>query len=86
MSEIPIPPWSLSEDVFIITQVNSIGNKWSYISKHLYGRTSNAVKNRYFGHIKRKNLSEDYLVEMLNNQTAQSVFKPVIHNLYTVIN
>ncbi|KAJ1607233.1 putative myb proto-oncogene protein [Cryptosporidium canis] len=39
--------WSLSEDRFILNQQNLWGNRWADIARHLPGRTTHAVKNRY---------------------------------------
>ena len=39
--------WSLSEDRFILNQQNIWGNRWADIARHLPGRTTHAVKNRY---------------------------------------
>ncbi len=37
----------------IITLYNQIGSSWKRISKELPGRPENAVKNRFYSHIKR---------------------------------
>lgn len=77
--------WTISEDVYIIRNVNKIGNKWAKICQGLPGRTSNAVKNRYFGHIKRKSLTEEELVSQWQNLKATSVFRPVPNYMYRII-
>eukprot|EP00587_Corethron_hystrix_P000658 CAMPEP_0113313080 /NCGR_PEP_ID=MMETSP0010_2-20120614/9644_1 /TAXON_ID=216773 ORGANISM="Corethron hystrix, Strain 308" /NCGR_SAMPLE_ID=MMETSP0010_2 /ASSEMBLY_ACC=CAM_ASM_000155 /LENGTH=239 /DNA_ID=CAMNT_0000169015 /DNA_START=138 /DNA_END=857 /DNA_ORIENTATION=+ /assembly_acc=CAM_ASM_000155 len=38
--------WTLEEDEIIINKNTSLGNRWVKISKFLYGRTPNSVKNR----------------------------------------
>lgn len=50
--------WTEEEDNFIIAQHNSIGNKWSEISKLMEGRTENSVKNRYKSLAKRHTVGE----------------------------
>lgn len=39
--------WTEEEDEILINAQIQMGNKWSYISKLLPGRSENAVKNRY---------------------------------------
>lgn len=39
--------WTEQEDEILINAQIQMGNKWSYISKLLPGRSENAVKNRY---------------------------------------
>lgn len=45
--------WSLEEDVFILEQQRTIGNKWSEIARSLSGRNENSVKNRWKSMLKR---------------------------------
>ena len=45
--------WTAEEDVYIMTQQQVIGNKWSKIAKQLPGRTENQVKNRFKSLLKR---------------------------------
>ena len=40
--------WTMNEDQFILSQVETIGTKWAQISHMLPGRTPNSIKNRYF--------------------------------------
>ena len=40
-------PWSAEEDIQLLELINTIGKKWSEISRHLPGRTMHTVKNRY---------------------------------------
>jgi len=41
------------EDDLIVELVNTLGTKWAQISKHLPGRTDNAVKNRFYSTLRR---------------------------------
>jgi hypothetical protein len=47
-------PWTTEEDKIIAEIVKQEGHKWSLISKHLPGRTDNAVKNRFNSTIKKR--------------------------------
>jgi hypothetical protein len=46
--------WTPEEDRVIEVLCNLFGGKWKKISKNLPGRTSDAIKNRYYSVIKRK--------------------------------
>ena len=77
--------WSAAEDCFILSQRSKIGNKWTQISECLSGRSPNAVKNRYFGHLKRLGITERDIVLSMVSQHCQSAFSPVSHADYTVM-
>lgn len=47
------------EDRIILEEYQKIGKRWSEIAKKLNGRPENAVKNRFYSHIKRKILKEE---------------------------
>jgi hypothetical protein len=46
--------WTPEEDQIILSLRNMNGNRWSYISSHLPGRTEAQVKNRFYSYIKKK--------------------------------
>jgi hypothetical protein len=46
----PFEPW---EDQLIITKQKEIGNRWALIAKQLNGRSTNAVKNRWYAGLKQ---------------------------------
>ncbi|ELP91639.1 trichome differentiation protein GL1, putative [Entamoeba invadens IP1] len=81
-------PWLSYEDTIIIQTHNEVGNKWTFISKKLVGRSANDVKNRYFGSLK-KNLSKGSYKENSTSdnekQSSFTVFRPVDSSLYTVL-
>ncbi|ELP94440.1 transcription factor WEREWOLF, putative [Entamoeba invadens IP1] len=78
-------PWTVTEDIFILKAVNQYGRKWSVICTMIQGRTANNIKNRFFGHLKRLNITEEMLEETLKNMKAESVFTPVASSLYEVV-
>jgi hypothetical protein len=45
--------FSAHEDAMIIALVRRIGTRWSEVSKHLPGRTSKSIKNRYYSALKK---------------------------------
>mmetsp|Transcript_22644 Transcript_22644/g.40758 ORF Transcript_22644/g.40758 Transcript_22644/m.40758 type:complete len:274 (+) Transcript_22644:2758-3579(+) len=46
--------WSKEEDEIIVKLYNEIGGNWKIISQKLEGRPPNAIKNRFYGALKRK--------------------------------
>jgi hypothetical protein len=44
-------PWSRDEDWIILEKVRQIGLHWAQIAASLPGRSSNAVKNRWYTHL-----------------------------------
>lgn len=69
-------PFTEEEDRIILEEYKRIGKKWSEISKSLNGRPENAVKNRFYSHIKRKilggNIENNTLEQDLNNDFEDS--------------
>ena len=93
--------WTKQEDEIILSLQRLHGNKWSLIAKHLNGRSSNSVKNRYFGHLlkvidgsvrKKSTINEDSQINTLNDslndskkETNCSVFTPCDRSTYNVV-
>ncbi|EDR24832.1 transcription factor WEREWOLF, putative [Entamoeba dispar SAW760] len=77
--------WTMFEDAIILSQRNILGNKWTQISQYLNGRSPNAVKNRYFGHLKRLGITESDITASVLSQKSISAFAPVCHELYCIV-
>jgi hypothetical protein len=45
----PFEPW---EDEIIIDRQRELGNRWSMIARHLPGRSTNSIKNRWYSGLK----------------------------------
>ncbi|ELP86735.1 transcription factor MYB90, putative [Entamoeba invadens IP1] len=50
--------WTQEEDDIIMKRRTAIGNKWTRIAQELKGRSPNAVKNRFFGHLNKLHKNE----------------------------
>mmetsp|Transcript_7155 Transcript_7155/g.6420 ORF Transcript_7155/g.6420 Transcript_7155/m.6420 type:complete len:341 (+) Transcript_7155:161-1183(+) len=62
--------WTEEEDKIIIEMQAAIGNQWSAMTKHLPGRTDNAIKNRW--HAINKTLPNHSNSNSNNSESAQS--------------
>ncbi|ELP86759.1 transcription factor MYB75, putative [Entamoeba invadens IP1] len=82
--------WTQEEDDIIMKRRTAIGNKWTRIAQELKGRSPNAVKNRFFGHLNKfyktnqrnETISETTTSELLSEKI--SAFSVVERSLYYV--
>ena len=58
--------WTEEEDSALMRLVEINGKKWSFVSKHLDGRTENQVKNRYIA-ILKKSLKKHHRLQSLKS-------------------
>ena len=64
--------FSQQEDEIIMQNLALFGTKWNLISKNLPGRPQNAIKNRYYSHLKRLIGSTEFLkVEDAKTEEAE---------------
>lgn len=75
--EIKKDPFSLEEDIHILEQRLSIGNKWSEIIKGMPGRTENNVKNRF--NMMFKNI-KDQFIKFRNHESVLDMAKKLKDN------
>ena len=64
--------WTEEEDEILINAQFQMGNKWSFISKLLPGRSENAVKNRYNSIASRNGVRKKRLGTYVNRSAARS--------------
>jgi hypothetical protein len=57
--------FTVNEDMLILELFEKYGPKWSIIQRHLDGRSSDAIKNRYNSSI-RRNKQIHYIIKLLN--------------------
>jgi hypothetical protein len=55
-------PWSSEEDQVLIDCFKQVGPHWSQIALFLPGRSSNAIKNRWYTHLQRRPVKRDVAI------------------------
>lgn len=71
--------WTQKEDELIVEMQRKVGNRWTYISKLLNGRSDNDVKNRYhsiMNRLKTKQKRAQKCMVVLTNRPASNQFFP----------
>ena len=66
----PFEPW---EDRIILEKQKEIGNRWSVIAKQLPGRSSNAIKNRWYSGLKGQH---EPLAQIIGGITTDLIHGP----------
>ena len=70
--------WTQKEDELIVEMQRKVGNRWTYISKLLHGRSDNDVKNRYHSIMNRlktkQKRAQKYMVVLTNRHASNQVF------------
>ena len=59
------------EDLLIAKYFNKYGNDWSKIAIHFNNRTPTMLKNRYYSHIRKRNLLDELLSEADDDQQKE---------------
>lgn len=54
--------WSFEEDYIMLKLIIIFGNKWSLFTKYLVGRSTNSIKNRFYGIMKQSEEFKNYEV------------------------
>ena len=66
-------PFTVGEDRIIIMQQKKLGNRWTVIAEMLQGRTSSAVKNRWYTVLKKLSTKEIHQL-MSSKSSNPSIF------------
>ena len=68
--------WTPEDDLRLLHSFHYFGTSWASIAPFFPGRTNNDIKNRYYGHLRNKEL-DVFLAAITYNRDLQSKF-PVL--------
>jgi hypothetical protein len=66
-------PWDLQEEWVLYLCHKLMGNKWSLISKHITGRSDNAIKNHWNANMKKKELANKEKFEQVMTYSDEQI-------------
>jgi hypothetical protein len=83
-------PWTEAEDRLLVEKVNEHGFAWATIARSFTGRSDNAIKNRWYSHLKYDTVQENGAYALIRGATkrkrrdrvADCPQKRALHRLY----